>query len=370
MLSLNDRKWKEFKFIDIFKICGGFYNKKPLANEEGTVPFIGATDSNNGITQFCTIDEIDKSSKTGDKNNVSLDKKIFEGNCIVVTNNGSVGYAYYQVNKFTCSHDVNPLYLKNQKLNKYIAKFLITAIEQQRVCFTYVHKWRPKRMVKSRIMLPIDENENPDYDFMEQYIKEKESLKKEKYIFYCEKQLNELGKEFKIEELQDKEWKEFFVTDIFNKPVRGKRIISANYINGNKPVVSSAGGNNGVIAFVGNTEKIREYENCLSVANGGVSAGFAFYHPYKYIATDHVTHFKGNKLNKYHYLFLGTVIKNQMHKKYDFSREMTDPRLQREKIIVPITESGFPDYDFMEQYAKNIMIRKYKEYLSYLKGNI
>ena len=55
-----------------------------------------------------------------------------------------------------------------------------------------------------------------------------------------------------------------------------------------------------------------------------------------------------------------------MHTKYDFSREMTDPRLQREKIIIPITKEGNPDYSYMEQYIKNIMIRKYSEYLSYL----
>ena len=45
---------------------------------------------------------------------------------------------------------------------------------------------------------------------------------------------------------------------------------------------------------------------------------------------------------------------------------MTDPRLQREKIIIPITKEGNPDYSYMEQYIKNIMIRKYSEYLSYL----
>ena len=56
--------------------------------------------------------------------------------------------------------------------------------------------------------------------------------------------------------------------------------------------------------------------------------------------------------------------------KYDFSREMTDPRLQREKIIIPITKEGNPDYSYMEQYIKNIMIRKYSEYLSYLETRL
>lgn len=365
MLNLNDRVWNSFMISDIFVICGGFYNKKPIADKDGKIPFVGATDSNNGFTQFCTVDNIDKTSKTGDLNNAPLEKKIFKGNCIAVTNNGSVGYAYYQKHSFTCSHDVNPLYLRNAELNEYLAQFLITVIVQQRVCFTYVRKWRPKRMEKSRIMLPVDTYGNPDYTFMELYVREVEKKKRFKYQDYCQRKLKELGEIVEIIKLEEKEWKEFFVTDIFIPPKRGKRIIAANYIEGNMPVVSSAGDNNGVIDFAGNDKKVRIYEDCLSVANGGVSAGFAFYHPYEFIATDHVTHFKGDKLNQFHYLFLGTMIRNQMHEKYDFSREMTDPRLQREKIIVPVTPLGKPDYDYMEKYAKNMIIRKYKKYLAY-----
>lgn len=367
MLSLNDREWNPFLFPEIFQICGGFYNKKPIATDNGQIPFVGATDSNNGFTQFCTVEDIDKTSKTGDLNNAPLEKKIFKGNCIVVTNNGSVGYAYYQRHAFTCSHDVNPLYLKNAELNEFLAKFLITAIEQQKVCFTYVRKWRPIRMRRSRIMLPVTFDSQPDYEFMEAYVRQQEQLKTDTYIEYCQAQLQKLGSEVNLESLEEKVWKDFFVSEIFDAPKRGKRIVAANYIDGNMPVVSSAGINNGVIGFAGNTKKVRIYKNCLSVANGGVSAGFAYYEPFEFIATDHVTHFKSDKLNQYHYLFLATIIKNQMHEKYDFSREMTDLRLQREKIFAPVTNDGQLDYEYMEQYAKNIMIKKYQEYLAYLK---
>ena len=29
---LNDLKWDEFNFIDVFQICEGFYNKRPIEN--------------------------------------------------------------------------------------------------------------------------------------------------------------------------------------------------------------------------------------------------------------------------------------------------------------------------------------------------
>lgn len=87
---INNTEWKEFNFIDIFEIKNGFYNKKPDQESNGKIPFIGATDSNNGVTEFYTEENINKSSKTGDANNVDISKKIFKGNCICVTNNGSL----------------------------------------------------------------------------------------------------------------------------------------------------------------------------------------------------------------------------------------------------------------------------------------
>ena len=100
-----------------------------------SIPFIGAIDNNNGVSEYYDIQDIEEASKTGDDNNAPLNEKIFEGNCITVSNNGSVGYAFYQAKPFTYTHDVNPLYLHpkwNQKLNQYIAMFLCSLIEKER----------------------------------------------------------------------------------------------------------------------------------------------------------------------------------------------------------------------------------------------
>ena len=170
--SLDSREWKEFSFSDVFEIKKGFYNKKPGDSGSGRIPFLGATDSNNGVTQYLTLDEIERSTRTGVLPNSPLEKKLFPGHAIAVTNNGSVGHAYYHGTKFTCSHDVNPLYLKHHEMNVYEACFLITLIEKQGKSFQYARKWRPSRMVRSKIMLPVTDTGEPDYQFMEDYIKE------------------------------------------------------------------------------------------------------------------------------------------------------------------------------------------------------
>ncbi len=168
--QLNTESWKWFKYDEIFDIKHGFYNKKPEDNPEGNIPFIGATDSNNGVTSHSDLETIEATTKTGDGNNAPLSEKIFE-KCIAVTNNGSVGYAYYQEKPFTCTHDVNPLYLKNHEINPYIALFLCTLIEKERFRWAYGRKWRPIRMPSSRIKLPVTSEGTPDWQFMEDYIK-------------------------------------------------------------------------------------------------------------------------------------------------------------------------------------------------------
>lgn len=172
MERLSEKEWEEFDFTDIFDIRKGFYNKKPEGSGKGTIPFLGATDSNNGVTRFLTAEEIDSASKTGDMNNVSLKRKMFAGHAIAVTNNGSVGHAYYQAVTFTCSHDINPLYLRDHEMTRDEADFLIKAIEEQGKLFQYARKWRPIRMVKSKIMLPVTDSGEPDYDYMAHYASE------------------------------------------------------------------------------------------------------------------------------------------------------------------------------------------------------
>ena len=170
-MTIDVNSWKEFTFSDIFDIRKGFYNKKPEHVGEGHIRFLGATEKNNGVTEYYTLDEIKNSTKTGDGQNAPLSQKLFPPNALCVTNNGSVGFAYYQDEEFSCSHDVNPLYIKNGEFNKYTALFVATVIEQDRYRWAYGRKWRPERMVNSKIRLPSNSKGEPDWDYMENFMK-------------------------------------------------------------------------------------------------------------------------------------------------------------------------------------------------------
>lgn len=150
-VQLNAEKWKWFSYDKLFILKKGKrITKEHIIN--GKLPFIAAIDGNNGIRQY--IDS----------------KPLHEGNTITVNYNGSVAEAFYQENPYWASDDVNVLYPKF-RLNKYIALFLTTLIRKERYRFNYGRKWYLERMRESAIKLPVTSKKEPDWDFMENYIK-------------------------------------------------------------------------------------------------------------------------------------------------------------------------------------------------------
>lgn len=164
--------------------------------------------------------------------------------------------------------------------------------------------------------------------------------------------------------LHDREWKEFYLRQIFPDIQRGKRLKTADHVKGNIPYVSSSAVNNGVDAFIGNSGKVRKFDECLTLANSG-SVGKTFYHSYEFIASDHVTALKSSELNKYSYLFVATIVQ-RLEEKYSFNREINDARINKEKIVLPIDKSGKPDYVFMEQYVKEREEEIIQNYINYI----
>ena len=361
-LTLDSVEWKEFKLIDLFDIKDGYYNKKPPAEIGGEIPFLGATQSNNGITGFYSAETINRYDKVGKVSSKDKEKRIFAGNCLAVTNNGSVGNVYYQKSRFTCSHDVTPIYLKNYKLNHNLAQFLIPLLKKSGESFEYGKKWRPIRMKKSRIQLPIDSNGNPHWQFMEDYIKQERKKQAIQIRNYYEPKMLKLAGE--LAGLEEVEWKEFKFTDIFTKIQRGKRLTKGNQVEGDIPYISSTATNNGVDNFISNEEKVRKFDNCLTLANSG-SVGSCFYQQYEFVASDHVTALQNKDFSKGVYLFLSSVIK-RLEEKYSFNREINDARISRETVILPVDTTGNPNWQYMEDYVKRLELEQLENVLEYI----
>lgn len=167
--------------------------------------------------------------------------------------------------------------------------------------------------------------------------------------------------------LDERRWQKFDLQDVFPFIQRGKRLKTADHMLGRIPYISSSAVNNGVDGFIGNKRNIRKYKNCLTLANSG-SVGKSFYHCYEFIASDHVTALQSPHLNKYSYLFIATLL-DRLKEKYSFNREINDYRINKEKILLPVNDTGIPDYSFMEQYIKEREQAILQKYIAYI-GNI
>lgn len=150
--------------------------------------------------------------------------------------------------------------------------------------------------------------------------------------------------------LKDREWKAFGFEQVFPKIGRGKRLKKDDHTAGKTPYISSTAQNNGVDGFVGNNTGVRIYEDCLTVANSG-SVGTAFYQPFTFVASDHVTALKNPDFDEYTYKFLATLV-SRLQEKYSFNREINDKRVKRERILLPVDASGAPDWHFMSDYMR------------------
>lgn len=157
---------------DIFVILPGKRLTKSDMTE-GQRPFVGASDSNNGITAWV------------DNTNESLD-----ANVLGVNYNGSVCETFYHPYECIFSDDVKRLHLKAGVDSKYIYLFLKTIILQQKCKYEYGYKFNEQRMLRQSILLPVSEDGDPDWVFMESFMRRLETKMLETTIEIFKKRIN------------------------------------------------------------------------------------------------------------------------------------------------------------------------------------
>ncbi len=92
-----------------------------------------------------------------------------KGNVLVV-DSAVLGYCSYQQDDFSASDHVEKLIPKFE-FNQYLGMFLTTIINHNQYLFSYGRKASQKRLKKTFIKLPSTSDGNPDWQFMENFIK-------------------------------------------------------------------------------------------------------------------------------------------------------------------------------------------------------
>lgn len=344
-MNLNDRDYAEFRVSDLFVVKYGVNLELNACiecdkAETDSVNFVARTAENNGISaRVMTIDGIEP-QKAG---------------LISVAGGGSVLSTFLQNEPFYSGRDLYTLDSK-ENISDEAKMFIITVIEQNKYKYSYgrqANKTLPDLLLK----LPINSEGNPDWQFMEDYIK---SLH--------HKPLTTKNKKGKAPDLNIKEWKRFYLGRIFNIK-KGKRLTSADQEYGHNIYIGAIDSNNGVANYI--KQNPIHKGNTISLSYNG-SVGEAFYQSEPYWATDDVNvlypNFDG--FNQYIGLFMVATIRQEKYR-FSYGRKWTLENMKITDICLPIkknkdnspvidtskkySDEGYiPDWDFMENYIKSL----------------
>ena len=83
--------------------------------------------------------------------------------------------AFYHPYECIFTDDVKRLHLKDRKDGRRVLQFFAVAIAKQAKIHDYGYKFNGERMERQNVMLPVDAHGEPDYAFMEAYIREREN---------------------------------------------------------------------------------------------------------------------------------------------------------------------------------------------------
>ena len=147
-LQLNTEDWKWFYLTDIFSIKRGKRLTKP-DREIGITPLVTAGCENEGVAEYISNEEQAKY-----KNAITIDM---------------FGFSCYRVYEFCC--DDNILVLQNKHLTCFSGLFISSIISNDEYKCAYGRQYRQKTFAVHKIKLPTDPLGNPDWQWMEDYIK-------------------------------------------------------------------------------------------------------------------------------------------------------------------------------------------------------
>jgi hypothetical protein len=156
-IDLDFNNWKQFRYENIFEIDRGKAN-----NEDDTynpTPLIGASQNENG------------------SNGEYINAAPYYTNTLITVGNGGntgCGQTFFQSIPFNAKSTVNVLDIHkrwNYKLNEFVGMFLTTIIKLEKYRFNFGRGWSKERMENDIIKLPVNEKGEPDFEFMENFIK-------------------------------------------------------------------------------------------------------------------------------------------------------------------------------------------------------
>ena len=329
-LKITDREWREFSVVGLFDLIERGRRITQQHRVYGFTPLVTAGESLNGISSF-----INNQEQRTFKRGITLDM---------------FANTFYQNYPFKCDDNITVLLLAEK--SAYVHLFLVVMLTRLKEKYSYAKQVRPHRLKREYIMLPIQADGTPDWAFMEAYMKQVEEEHLSEVLPKLEAQL--LQHIITLGALEDREWKEFTLTDFFS-PIKGNQNNMSSLIEGEFPLISAKKWSNGVKAFVSPNNKGLFPQHCITLnLDGDGGAGLAYYQGYPFALDSHVAAlYPKLLLDRFSLLFIARSISAQRFR-FGHGRAINKSRLNHFLITLPIQPDGTPDWDFMSGFMKKV----------------
>lgn len=152
-ILLESKNWQIFELSSLFIVSA---SSDKLINDltiGGRTPYISSTEKNNGVFEYVEEHPTNKA------------------NTITANRGGSVGFFFYQPADYLATPVDVRILTPKFNLNKYIGLFLTTILKLEKFKFNYSRKMGTDRLQSLKIKLPTTKDNNPDFEYMERFIK-------------------------------------------------------------------------------------------------------------------------------------------------------------------------------------------------------
>ena len=149
---MNIDGWKKFKISDIFEVkkTKNIVAEEAMSNIGNDICYVTRTEFNNGVKHFVikNFDNIEKSNS--------------------ITIGGEGANVYYQPFDYVTGNNITKIY--NKKLTENSGLFIVTLLNLEKYKYSYNRAFNKTFVEHTIILLPAKDNE-PDWEYMENYIK-------------------------------------------------------------------------------------------------------------------------------------------------------------------------------------------------------
>lgn len=322
--------WKEFRLGDLFStiykaeahVKSDYdFSNTPAHN---TIRFISRTEEDNGCDCYIVNNEL---------------SGIEDGQAIIIGD--TTATCFYQALPFVCGDHI--VVCRADWINVFRALFVITMIKREKYRYSYGRAFKMQLIAETRIKLPATVDNQPDWNYMENYIK---SLNHKPLVTNNCSGNNQLS--FNVNS-----WLNFCLNDYFEIK-KGKRLTAENQTEGETPYIGAIDSNNGLANKIG--QAAIHAGNTISLSYNG-SVGEAFYQPEPFWATDdvNVLYFRpenGIPFNKYIALFICTILRQEKYR-YSYGRKWVLESMKETIVKLPARD-GKPDWEYMENFIKSL----------------